>query len=158
MFLEAPHGKAWEVEVVRSQGQICLIKGWKEFSDHHSISIGHFWVFRYNARAHFRITVIDQNDEEIEYPIESDSSLDILDHFTENLSDGPLAEKRKRKRPEGQEEHDIPIDIQTNAIVIEEEEEYISVNLQTNDNIIREEESQVKKASLLIYMILTQCM
>uniref|UniRef100_A0A3Q7FGB4 TF-B3 domain-containing protein n=1 Tax=Solanum lycopersicum TaxID=4081 RepID=A0A3Q7FGB4_SOLLC len=30
VFLEAPHGKAWEVEVENYQGQIWLAKGWNE--------------------------------------------------------------------------------------------------------------------------------
>ncbi|XP_055803496.1 B3 domain-containing transcription factor VRN1-like [Solanum dulcamara] len=132
VFLEAPHGKAWEVEVENSEGQIWLAQGWKEFSNYYSISIGNFLIFRYNARAHFDVTIFDLSGAEIKYPI--DDSMDISDHSTESLSHGPLVE----------EEDDIPVNLQTSANVIEEEKDDIPVNLQTNANVIEEEEPQGK--------------
>ena len=45
--------------------------------------------------------------------------MDILDHSAENLSRGPLVEKRIRKRQEGKEEDDIRVNPQTNANVID---------------------------------------
>lgn len=36
-YLEVPSGKIWEVEVVHSEGQIWLAKGWQDFIDYHSI-------------------------------------------------------------------------------------------------------------------------
>ncbi|WMV55451.1 hypothetical protein MTR67_048836, partial [Solanum verrucosum] len=145
VFLQAPYGKAWKVEVEHSQGQIWLVKGWKEFSDYYAISIRQFLIFGYNARDHFDVTIFDMSTTEIEYPIEdieSDDSIDFLDHSAENLSHGPLVEKRRRKRQEGEEQDAIRVNLQTNANVIEEEEEDIPVNLQTNANALEEEESQ----------------
>ncbi|KAH0776768.1 hypothetical protein KY290_008179 [Solanum tuberosum] len=145
VFLQAPYGKAWKVEVEHSQGQIWLVKGWKEFSDYYAISIRQFLIFGYNARDHFDVTIFDMSTTEIEYPIEdieSDDSMDFLDHSAENVSHGPLVEKRRRKRQEGEEEDNIRVNLQTNANVIEEEEKDIPINLQTNANALEEEESQ----------------
>ncbi|KAG5610593.1 hypothetical protein H5410_021874 [Solanum commersonii] len=46
-----------------TQGQIWLTKGWKEFCDYYSIRIRNFLIFKYNARAHFDVTICDQNQE-----------------------------------------------------------------------------------------------
>ncbi|XP_070052213.1 B3 domain-containing protein Os03g0620400-like isoform X1 [Nicotiana tomentosiformis] len=71
VYLEVPSGEVWEVEVVHSQGQICLGIGWQDFSDFYSISCGHFLIFGYNARSHFNVTIFDLSASEIEYPYSS---------------------------------------------------------------------------------------
>ncbi|XP_070024318.1 putative B3 domain-containing protein Os03g0621600 isoform X6 [Nicotiana sylvestris] len=71
VYLEVPTGEVWEVEVVHSQGQICLGIGWQDFSDFYSISCGHFLMFGYNARSHFNVTIFDLSASEIEYPYSS---------------------------------------------------------------------------------------
>ncbi|XP_075090465.1 B3 domain-containing protein Os03g0619800-like isoform X2 [Nicotiana tabacum] len=71
VYLEVPSGEVWEVEVVHSQGRICLGIGWQDFSDFYSISCGHFLIFGYNARSHFNVTIFDLSASEIEYPYSS---------------------------------------------------------------------------------------
>ncbi|XP_009613660.1 B3 domain-containing protein_Os12g40080-like isoform X3 [Nicotiana tomentosiformis] len=71
VYLEVPSGEVWEVEVVHSQGQICLGIGWQDFSDFYSISRGHFLMFGYNARSHFNVSIFDLSASEIEYPYSS---------------------------------------------------------------------------------------
>uniref|UniRef100_A0A3Q7G5N5 TF-B3 domain-containing protein n=1 Tax=Solanum lycopersicum TaxID=4081 RepID=A0A3Q7G5N5_SOLLC len=63
VFLEAPHGKSWEVEVENSQGQIWLAKGWSDFCDYYSISVKSVLMFTYNPRCHFSVAIYDQNKE-----------------------------------------------------------------------------------------------
>uniref|UniRef100_A0A3Q7JMK1 TF-B3 domain-containing protein n=1 Tax=Solanum lycopersicum TaxID=4081 RepID=A0A3Q7JMK1_SOLLC len=146
VFLQAPHGKAWEVEVEHSQGQIWLAKGWKEFSNLYAISVKQLLMFTYNARDLLDVTIFGMDTVEIKYPIqdtESYDSMDIFYHSTENLSHGPLVAKIIQKRQEGEEKDDIRLNLQTDANVIEGEEEYIPVNLQINANIIEEEEEDI---------------
>nr|XP_016472693.1 PREDICTED: B3 domain-containing protein Os11g0197600-like isoform X2 [Nicotiana tabacum] len=71
VYLEVPSGEVWEVEVVHSQGRICLGIGWQDFSDFYSISCGDFLMFGYNARSHFNVTIFDLSASEIEYPYSS---------------------------------------------------------------------------------------
>ncbi|XP_069151568.1 B3 domain-containing protein Os03g0212300-like [Solanum lycopersicum] len=76
VFLEAPHGKVWEVEVENSQGQIWLAKGWSDFCDYYSIIVKSILIFTYNPRCHFAVAIYDQSKTEIEYPIDQDIESD----------------------------------------------------------------------------------
>ncbi|XP_025885043.1 B3 domain-containing transcription factor VRN1 [Solanum lycopersicum] len=131
VYLEVPNGEVWEVELEHSEGHIWLAEGWKDFSDYYSIRRGNFFMFGYNARSHFNVTIFDFSAAEIEYPpaeIESDDSIDISDvveYSSEYLSHDPLVKERKRIRQEGEEENDIPVERQT--IVIDEEESQLNV-------------------------------
>ncbi|XP_027768873.1 putative B3 domain-containing protein Os08g0325100 [Solanum pennellii] len=69
MFLDAPHGKAWEVEVEKSQGQILLAKGWNDFSAYYSISVSNLLMLTYIPRFHFDVAIYDQSTTKIEYLI-----------------------------------------------------------------------------------------
>ncbi|KAG5621446.1 hypothetical protein H5410_006664 [Solanum commersonii] len=120
VFLEAPHGKAWEVEVENSQDQIWLAKGWKDFCGYYSISFRSLLVFTYNPRSHFDVAIYDHSKTEIEYPIDQEIESD-------------------------EEEEDIPV-LQANANVIKEEEEDLPMNLQTNANVI-EQDQEVGEAN-----------
>ncbi|XP_015162984.1 B3 domain-containing transcription factor VRN1-like [Solanum tuberosum] len=131
VFLEAPHGKAWEVEVENSQDQIWLAKGWKDFCGYYSISIRSLLVFTYNPRSHFDVAIYDHSKTEIEYPIDQEIESD------EEEEDIPVLQANANVI-----EEDIPVNLQTNANVIEEEEEDLPVNLQTNANVIEQEISE----------------
>ncbi|KAH0769978.1 hypothetical protein KY290_013959 [Solanum tuberosum] len=135
VFVEAPHGKAWEVEVENSQGQIWLAKGWKDFCGYYSISVRSLLVFTYNPRSHFDVAIYDQSTTEIEYPIDQEIESD------EEEEDIPVLQANANVIEE--EEEDIPVNLQANANVIEEEEEDIPVNLQANANVIEEEEEDI---------------
>ncbi|XP_059312733.1 B3 domain-containing protein LOC_Os12g40080-like isoform X1 [Lycium ferocissimum] len=135
-YLEVPTGKVWEVEVVHSEGQIWLAKGWRDFSDYYSIDCGHFLMFGYNGLSHFNVTIFDLSATEIEYPtteIDSDDSIEILEvdpeshkgktnvpdvveHSVENIGHCSLGQTSKRKTQDGDEEDDVSVDIQTNVI------------------------------------------
>ncbi|KAK6796826.1 hypothetical protein RDI58_004527 [Solanum bulbocastanum] len=141
VFLEVPHGKAWEVEVENSQGQIWLAKGWKEFCDYYSISIRTFLMFTYNPRSHFAVTIFDQSKTEIEYPIDQEIESD------EEEEDIPVLQANANVIEE--EEEDILVNHQANANVIEEEEEDIPVNLQTNANVIEQDIINMKNMRLV---------
>ncbi|XP_049375058.1 B3 domain-containing protein At1g49475-like [Solanum verrucosum] len=130
VFLEAPHGKAWEVEVENSQGQIWLAKGWKDFCGYYSITVRSLLIFTYNPRSHFDVAIYDQSTTEIEYPIDQEIESD------EEEEDIPVLQANANVIEE--EEEDIPVNLQTNANVIEEEEEDLPINLQTNANVIEQ--------------------
>ncbi|KAH0698089.1 hypothetical protein KY289_015571 [Solanum tuberosum] len=146
VFVEAPHGKAWEVEVENSQGQIWLAKGWKNFCGYYSITVRSLLIFTYNPRSHFDVAIYDQSTTEIDYPIDQEIESD------EEEEDIPVLQANANVIKE--EEEDIPVNLQTNANVIEqvnlqananvieEEEEDIPVNLQTNANVIEQEISE----------------
>ncbi|XP_060216997.1 uncharacterized protein LOC132644419 [Lycium barbarum] len=86
--LEVPSGEVWKVEVVKSEGQSWLTKGWQDFIDCYSVKCGHFLMFGYNGHSHFNVTIFDMSASEIEYPCgaphgthipESDDSVEILE-------------------------------------------------------------------------------
>ncbi|XP_027769992.1 uncharacterized protein LOC107010007 [Solanum pennellii] len=125
VFLEAPHGKAWEVEVENSQGQIWLAKGWNDFCAYYSISIRSLLVFTYNPRSHSVVAIYDQSKTEIEYPIDQEAESD------EQEQDIPVLQANANVI----EEEDNPINLLANANVNEED---IPVNLQANANVIEQ--------------------
>ncbi|XP_004234716.1 B3 domain-containing transcription factor VRN1-like [Solanum lycopersicum] len=139
VFLEAPHGKPWEVEVENSQGQIWLAKGWSEFCDYYSIRVKSILIFTYNPRCHFVVAIYDQSKTEIEYPIDQDIESDeqeedvLVAQANANVIDEDILILQSNANVI---EEDIPI-LQSNANVIEDEEEDIPVNSpQTNANVI----------------------
>ncbi|OIT06486.1 PREDICTED: uncharacterized protein LOC109211655 isoform X1 [Nicotiana attenuata] len=89
VYLEVPTGEVWEVEVVHSQGQICLGTGWQDFSDFYSISCGHFLMFGYNARSHFNVTIFDLSASEIEYPYSSAHGIHIAISYSHETRHAP---------------------------------------------------------------------
>ncbi|CAH9084236.1 unnamed protein product [Cuscuta europaea] len=122
---EVPTGEVWEIELVPSQGQVCLARGWKEFTRKYSIREGHFLVFRYDGESHFHVIIFDKSATEIEYPQfkthdddddddarfkaacnpESDSDDDEI--FQDEMETECSLNKRKRKEVFGSEVGDI---------------------------------------------------
>ncbi|KAK4488353.1 hypothetical protein RD792_004111 [Penstemon davidsonii] len=68
IFLKAPSGSLWEVELTHSRGQIYFHKGWKEFKDYYSLELGHFLVFEYDMKSQFHVLIFDFTASEIDYP------------------------------------------------------------------------------------------
>ncbi|CAN0880106.1 B3 domain-containing protein At3g18960 [Linum grandiflorum] len=73
--LSLPNGHAWEVDVEKKskedgnkEEEIWLSKGWAEFMDHHSISIGFFLVFRYRGHSVFDVDIFNLTTCSIAYP------------------------------------------------------------------------------------------
>ncbi|XP_027772642.1 B3 domain-containing protein REM20-like [Solanum pennellii] len=116
VFVEA-YGKAWEVEVENSQGQIWIAKGWNDFCAYYRISVRSLSIFTYNPHSYFDVAIYDQYTTEIEYPI---------DQLIES----------------DEEEDDIPV-LQANDKVIEED---IQVNLKTSVNVI-DQDKEVGEAN-----------
>ncbi|XP_059310676.1 uncharacterized protein LOC132062041 [Lycium ferocissimum] len=122
--LEVPSGEVWKVEVVKSEGQSWLTKGWQDFIDYYSVKCGHFLMFGYNGHSHFNVTIFDMSASEIEYPCgaphgthttESDDSVeipegiprshkaktkssDMVENSVENVGHCLLGKANKRKR------------------------------------------------------------
>ncbi|XP_027767991.1 B3 domain-containing transcription factor VRN1-like [Solanum pennellii] len=129
VFLEAPHGKAWEVEVEMSQGQIWLAKGWNDFCAYYSISVRSILMFTYIPCSHFHVAIYDQSRSEIEYPIHQDIEADEEEEVIPVLQDNASVI-----------EEDIPVYIQANANVIEQDKEVGEANRrseQVNPKIYR---------------------
>ncbi|CAH9139122.1 unnamed protein product [Cuscuta epithymum] len=121
---EVPTGEVWEIELVHSQGQVCLAKGWKEFTRKYSIREGHFLVFRYDGESHFHVIIFDKSATEIEYPqfkthdddgdaarfkaaCNSESDSDDDEIFQEEMETECGLNKRKRKEGFGSEVGDV---------------------------------------------------
>ncbi|KAK3002807.1 hypothetical protein RJ639_019373 [Escallonia herrerae] len=69
VFLDVPIGAKWEVGLVKSDGDVWLWDGWKEFVSRCSIGLWHFLVFRYEGNSIFHIIICDMSASEIEYPV-----------------------------------------------------------------------------------------
>ena len=141
VFLEAPHGKSWEVEVENSQGQIWLAKGWSDFCDYYSIRVKSVLMFTYNPRCQFSVAIYDQSKTEIEYPIDQDIESDeqeediLFAQANANIIEEDILILQSNANVI---EEDIPI-LQSNTNEIEDEEEHIPVNCpQTNANLIEQ--------------------
>ncbi|XVF16197.1 hypothetical protein REPUB_Repub10bG0011200 [Reevesia pubescens] len=116
VFLKVPSGEIWQVELTKSNAEIWLQSGWKEFVKHHCLEFQDFVVFRYEGNCLFNVVIFDKGASEIEYPIISnqagnlhfngksqgskteeddhDSSVEILDDMPV-----PLSKKRREKSP-----------------------------------------------------------
>ncbi|KAI3472865.1 hypothetical protein Pfo_031117 [Paulownia fortunei] len=68
IFLRVPTGSLlWKVELLRSENEIWLQNGWKEFKEHYSIGVGQVVVFEYQGNARFDVLIFDMSGSEIEY-------------------------------------------------------------------------------------------
>ncbi|CAK8541360.1 unnamed protein product [Lathyrus sativus] len=67
--LKTPDGKDWKVNLVKKDDKIWFEKGWKEFVEYHSLSHGHFLVFKYRRHSKFHGDIFDNTRVEIDYPL-----------------------------------------------------------------------------------------
>eukprot|EP00268_Persea_americana_P018357 TRINITY_DN19129_c0_g1_i3.p1 TRINITY_DN19129_c0_g1~~TRINITY_DN19129_c0_g1_i3.p1 ORF type:complete len:480 (+),score=94.54 TRINITY_DN19129_c0_g1_i3:288-1727(+) len=67
-LLKGPSGRVWRVELKETDGIVYFLKGWKEFVDSHSLSIGYLLVFRYDGNSQFNVLIFDRSACEKEYP------------------------------------------------------------------------------------------
>uniref|UniRef100_K4AUF5 TF-B3 domain-containing protein n=1 Tax=Solanum lycopersicum TaxID=4081 RepID=K4AUF5_SOLLC len=129
VFLESPHGKSWEVEVIMSQDEIWIAKGWKSFCPYYSISVKSLLMFTYIPCSHFDVTIYDQSTSIIEYPIHQDIEVDEEEDVIPFFQYNAIAI-----------EEDIPVYLQANANVIEQDKEVGEANSrseQVNPKIYR---------------------
>ncbi|PIA41529.1 hypothetical protein AQUCO_02200155v1 [Aquilegia coerulea] len=78
VVLKVPSNKHWEVELVEDEGQVWFQNGWHRFMEYHSISVGHFLVFRYDGNSQFSVVILDTRASEIEYPCDIDCEPTML--------------------------------------------------------------------------------
>ncbi|XVF13908.1 hypothetical protein REPUB_Repub09cG0010300 [Reevesia pubescens] len=105
IFLKVPNGAIWQVELTKSNAEIWLTSGWKEFVEHHSLEFQDFVVFRYEGNSLFNVIIFDKGASEIEYPITSNQAAGNLSF--NGQSQGPATEeddmlpskKRRAKSP-----------------------------------------------------------
>ncbi|KAL3833393.1 hypothetical protein ACJIZ3_008129 [Penstemon smallii] len=138
IFLKAPSGSLWKVELTHSRGQIFFHKGWKEFMDYYSLELGHFLVFEYDMKSQFHVLIFDFTASEIDYPFhanhdrhiepkiedielesESDDSIVFLEEYStvpENNEPVQIPEPRstrqetRRMRAEADDSAEVSID------------------------------------------------
>ncbi|KAL7101252.1 hypothetical protein ACP275_08G043800 [Erythranthe tilingii] len=68
VLLKVPNGSGLEVELVQSDGETLIQKGWREFKERFSIGFGYFLMFEYNGESQFDVVIFDTTASEIEYP------------------------------------------------------------------------------------------
>ncbi|XP_065870043.1 B3 domain-containing transcription factor VRN1-like isoform X1 [Euphorbia lathyris] len=107
VMLKVPSGAKWEVDVIKSDGQIWLQKGWPEFVKYYSISYAHFLVFEYEKEnGDFNVTIFDKTATEIEYPSSFSHEKNMVDEAKEpdvsvQISDPPSRKTLTRHIPKG---------------------------------------------------------
>ncbi|KAF5189722.1 B3 domain-containing transcription factor vrn1 [Thalictrum thalictroides] len=78
VVLKVPSKKHWEVELVEDEGQVWFQNDWQRFMEYHSISVGHFLVFRYDGNSQFSVVILDTTASEIEYLCDIDGEPSML--------------------------------------------------------------------------------
>ncbi|KAK7339005.1 hypothetical protein VNO77_19642 [Canavalia gladiata] len=68
IFLKAPNGTQWELNLEKRDGKIWFQKGRKEFAECHSLAYGHLLVITYERTFHFHVHIFDKSTLEIGYP------------------------------------------------------------------------------------------
>ncbi|XVF16196.1 hypothetical protein REPUB_Repub10bG0011100 [Reevesia pubescens] len=112
VFLKVPSGAIWQVELTKSNSEIWLQSGWREFVEHYSLEFQDFVVFGYEGNCLFNVVIFDKGASEIEYPIISNQAENLSfngqsqgpeteedDHDTsvEILDDMPVPTSKKRR-------------------------------------------------------------
>ncbi|XVE90507.1 hypothetical protein DITRI_Ditri20bG0083300 [Diplodiscus trichospermus] len=84
VLISAPSGPLWKIELIKSDGEIWLGNGWKDFADYFSLEKGNLLVFSYEGHSRLCLSMIfDQTTLEIEYPIYNSSSSNDANHDVE---------------------------------------------------------------------------
>ncbi|XP_026402805.1 B3 domain-containing protein LOC_Os12g40080-like [Papaver somniferum] len=118
--IKVPSGSMWDIRLAKRRGAISFEKGWKEFMEFYSISVGHFLVFRYEGKSKFHVLIFNTTATEIEYPIihnfEDKDQVMNLDSCTSDSSNGTSNQTESLSsrgghvslKTEPADEHDIP--------------------------------------------------
>lgn len=78
VFLKAPNGSAWLVNLERHEGDVWLQNGWPEFARHHSVQLGYLLVFEYRGHVDFQVRIFDSSFPEIDYPLNRSANLNFV--------------------------------------------------------------------------------
>ncbi|CAI0554277.1 unnamed protein product [Linum tenue] len=66
--LKVANGDTWEVELVTDDdGLIWLVKGWEDFTNHHSLKQGDILVFRLDQNSLFQVMIFEPSASEKNY-------------------------------------------------------------------------------------------
>ncbi|KAK4794991.1 hypothetical protein SAY86_012985 [Trapa natans] len=65
--LHVSDGHIWRVGVRKADNKFWFYDGWEEFSDHYSISMGYFLIFRYEGNSIFNVYIYNLTTSEISY-------------------------------------------------------------------------------------------
>ncbi|XP_021890120.1 B3 domain-containing transcription factor VRN1-like isoform X2 [Carica papaya] len=95
--LVTPCGAVWRVGVTKNDLEGWLQHGWREFSEHYSLSRGDLVVFRYDGDGIFYITIFDMTATEIDYPFVG-SNGEVFGPREEGTKERPCR-KRRDKSP-----------------------------------------------------------
>ncbi|KAI3905823.1 hypothetical protein MKW98_006457 [Papaver atlanticum] len=57
--LKSTNGRLWNVELKRSKGKVWFYKGWKEFTEHHSLRDGYVLRISYNGNSQFCVRIMN---------------------------------------------------------------------------------------------------
>ncbi|MBA0770146.1 hypothetical protein Gotri_018818 [Gossypium trilobum] len=77
VFFEVPNGEVWELELMKLDGKLWVQNGWRKFTEHYSLELGHFLVFRYQRNCRFQVLIFDRSASEIHYPYANNISTDM---------------------------------------------------------------------------------
>ncbi|KAL5790809.1 hypothetical protein ACOSQ2_005697 [Xanthoceras sorbifolium] len=76
-----PNGRVWQVGLTSDGKKIWFDDGWNDFVQYHSISVGHFLLFKYKKNSNFNVPIFNMSAYEIQYPYngndDSDEKLDL---------------------------------------------------------------------------------
>lgn len=78
VFLKAPNGSAWLVNLERYKGDVWPQNGWPEFARHYSVQLGYLLVFEYRGRDDFQVRIFDSGSTEIDYPLNTSANLHFV--------------------------------------------------------------------------------
>ncbi|XP_037494864.1 B3 domain-containing transcription factor VRN1 [Jatropha curcas] len=69
IVLTVPSCAKWQVELIKSDGEIWLQNGWQEFVEYYALTVGSLLVFEYDERnCRFNVIIFDKSALEINYP------------------------------------------------------------------------------------------
>lgn len=78
VFLKAPNGSVWMVNLERYEGDVWLQNGWPEFARHYSVQLGYLLVFEYRGHVDFHVRIFDSSFTEIDYPLNRSANLNFV--------------------------------------------------------------------------------
>lgn len=78
VFLKAPNGSAWLVNLERCKGDVWLQNGWPEFARFYSIQLGYLLVFEHRGHVDFQVRIFDPSSTEIDYPLDRSANLNFV--------------------------------------------------------------------------------
>ncbi|XP_065871967.1 B3 domain-containing transcription factor VRN1-like [Euphorbia lathyris] len=100
VMLTVPGGVKWRVEIVKTEGEIWLQNGWREFAAYYSVVEDYFLLFEYVRSNHeFSVIIFNKSGIEIDYPLillSNERKRSNLDEQTLNQNDQIEGSQREK--------------------------------------------------------------